>query len=559
MKKIGLWGLLMCTTLLSAMPEIYFTYPGWVRKALTFSFDDGVQADRKLVEIFNRYGMKGTFNVSAGRAGTKTKSGISFLALSEYAELYKGHEVASHGLHHLAMAKLAPAEIETEIQNDLVALEGVVGYPIRGFAYPYGQTSPEVRAALQKYGIVYARGTGETGTFYEEKDPLYWVMTGHSFDQLPGIAEKYRDYNGWGGVLSVCSIWGHSYEFDDAKNWDVIENFCKTLAHRPDIWYATNIEIVDYMAACRKLQVSVDGKMFVNPTAIPIYLWIDGKNVVVEPKKDLVIEPVAGIVYPAGTYPVFPGGRTKALTFSYDDGFKASDAKLTELFNRYQLKGTFNINSKRDVDYAIYRGHEVATHGFRHGCYQVNPKESILFDLYSDRAMLEKKLGCIVRGNAWPNGATWSDFSAARDVYRACNIAYSRSTPNRTDDFTLPVDWLAWGPTAHHVKNGDIQEIGKRFLATEKVPALCEIWGHSWEFDRSNNWEVMEEFAKLMAHRPEIWYATNIEIYDYWQAVESLQWSCDRTFVRNMSATTVYYVVNGKLYAFKPGTTTSLR
>ncbi|MCQ2352918.1 MAG: polysaccharide deacetylase family protein [Victivallaceae bacterium] len=554
MKKTLSGVLLVCASFLSAMPEIYFTYPGWVRKAVTFSFDDGVQADRKLVEIFNRYGMKGTFNVSAGRAGSKK----NFLKLEEYAGLYQGHEIASHGFHHLAMAKLSPEEIDREITQDLAALEKVAGYPVRGFAYPFGQTSPEVRAALKKHGIVYARGTGETGKFFEEKDPFYWVMTGHNFAQLSAIAEKYRDYNGWGGVLSVCSIWGHSYEFDDAQNWEVIENFCKTLAHRPDIWYATNIEIVDYMAACRKLQVSVDGKILVNPTAIPVYLWIDGKNVLVEPKKERQLPLVSGIAYPNGSYPVFPGGRTKALTFSYDDGFEC-DRKLVDIFDRYQLKGTFNVNTKRKIDYSIYRNHEVATHGFRHGCYQLNPKESILLDIYHDRSVIEPQVGYIVRGNAWPNGARWSDFPAAREVYRACNIVYSRATHNANLNFDLPQDdWLAWAPTAHHINDGNLQEIGKRFLATEKVPALCTIWGHSFEFDRANNWDVMEKFAALMAHRPEIWYATNIEIYDYMQAVKSLQWSCDRTFCRNMSATTVFYVVNGKLYVFKPGTTTSI-
>lgn len=36
------------------------------RKALTFSYDDGIEQDRKLVEIFNRYGMKATFNLNTG-------------------------------------------------------------------------------------------------------------------------------------------------------------------------------------------------------------------------------------------------------------------------------------------------------------------------------------------------------------------------------------------------------------------------------------------------------------------------------------------------------------
>ena len=46
-----------------------FLYPGWKKKALTFSYDDGQIYDRRLVEIFNRYGLKGTFHLNSGTVG----------------------------------------------------------------------------------------------------------------------------------------------------------------------------------------------------------------------------------------------------------------------------------------------------------------------------------------------------------------------------------------------------------------------------------------------------------------------------------------------------------
>lgn len=36
------------------------------KKAVTFSFDDGVTQDIRLIEIFNKYGLKGTFNLNSG-------------------------------------------------------------------------------------------------------------------------------------------------------------------------------------------------------------------------------------------------------------------------------------------------------------------------------------------------------------------------------------------------------------------------------------------------------------------------------------------------------------
>ena len=41
------------------------------KKAITFSFDDGVTQDIRLIEILNRYGLKGTFNINSCLLGLK--------------------------------------------------------------------------------------------------------------------------------------------------------------------------------------------------------------------------------------------------------------------------------------------------------------------------------------------------------------------------------------------------------------------------------------------------------------------------------------------------------
>ena len=40
----------------------------------------------------------------------------------------------------------------------------------------------------------------------------------------------------------------------------------------------------------------------------------------------------------------FPGGKTKALTLSYDDGCK-QDIRFSKIVTKYGLKCTFNLNS----------------------------------------------------------------------------------------------------------------------------------------------------------------------------------------------------------------------
>ncbi len=535
--------------------NIHFTYPGWKYKALTFSYDDGIVADRKLVEIFNRYGMKATFNVSAGRAGTKD----SFLKLDEYAEVYRGHEIASHGFQHRNMCQLTDAELESEIREDLIALEKITGYPVRGFAYPYGAYDERVKSMLAKYGIIYARTTNPAGKrLVPVYDPLEFNAQTHHRGDLPALAKKYRDYQGWGGVLTMCTVWGHSYEFDRQNNWEVIENFCKEMANRPDIWYATNGEIFGYLEACRQVRTTLDGSVLINPTATTIYLCVDGKQLTLPPT---TVEPVAvapAADLPAGTYPLFPGARRKALTFSYDDGNDpVSDARLIKIFNDHHFKGTFNVNGKRDIDYSIYNGHEVATHGFTHALYRTIPLDRIISDIYRDRDTIESQVHYPVRGHAYPSGnAAISPESIA--VLKGVGIVYARGTDVRAaGDFSMPAteaEWMHWKQTAHH-SEVDLMALGKAFKERKDAPLLCAIWGHSWEFARKNNWETIEQFADLMANDPDIWYATNIEIYDYWQAVQKLQWSIDRSFVHNPSATPVYYCVEGKAYLIPAGET----
>ena len=50
------------------------------------------------------------------------------------------------------------------------------------------------------------------------------------------------------------------------------------------------------------------------------------------------------------TYNYYPGGKTKALTMSFDDG-RIFDRDLIIMFNKYGIKGTFHLISSRiDTD-----------------------------------------------------------------------------------------------------------------------------------------------------------------------------------------------------------------
>lgn len=217
-------------------------------KALTFSYDDGVQADKRLLDIFNRYGMKGTFNISSAllssdKGWNEWQRGlrVTYIDAAEVPKLYCGHEIAVHTAHHLDLTTLDAAALKEEVADDKAALEKLMGYDVVGMAYPYGTYNDAVVAAAKNAGIRYARTIQACRDFSLPTDPLRWNHTcHHNHEGLFDLAEKFL--NSTPDTPQLFAVWGHSYEFDVDENWDRIERFCAMLSHRDDIAYVTNRE-----------------------------------------------------------------------------------------------------------------------------------------------------------------------------------------------------------------------------------------------------------------------------------------------------------------------------
>ncbi len=273
----------------------------------------------------------------------------------------------------------------------------------------------------------------------------------------------------------------------------------------------------------------------------------------------------------------YPGGKAKAVTFSYDDGV-VQDKRLAEIFYKYGLKATFNFNSEkmRSVcfskdeikEYFLSKGHEIAIHGANHRANgNLRPIEGIR-DVLDCRLELEEKCDCIIRGMAYPDSGitlmgNFGNYEQIKYYLSELDIAYSRTLGGDNDSFLLPQDFHAWMPTTHH-NNPQIMEYIDKFLNLDisdkayhatRVSRLLYIWGHSYEFDRNNNWEHIEEVCRRLAHNDQIWYATNIEIYDYVQAYKSLRYSANGCKVYNPTLYTIWLDVDSKLYSIKSGET----
>lgn len=268
----------------------------------------------------------------------------------------------------------------------------------------------------------------------------------------------------------------------------------------------------------------------------------------------------------------YPGFLSKAVTLSYDDG-NAADKRLAEIMVKYGIAGTFNVGTlpeesgtgklSKSEACEIYsqQGIEVAVHGARHLTWtEVEPAVAAR-DVMANREDLEKTFGKIVNGCAYPNGA-YND--TVVDILRNSGIKYARTVIS-TEDFKLPTDWLRLPATCHH-DNPRLFELVDKFLAIENQPyfwrnkpRLFYLWGHSYEFDRNNNWSVIEEFCKKIGGKDDIWYATNGEIYDYTLAFQRLVFSVDLSYVENPSAIDVYINVLNKEIVVPAGKTVEIK
>lgn len=264
-------------------------------------------------------------------------------------------------------------------------------------------------------------------------------------------------------------------------------------------------------------------------------------------------------------YNCFPGGKAKALTMSYDDG-KQQDKRLLDIFNKYGIKGTFNLNyglmeQKERLDReqiaSLYSGHEIATHTMTHPTISRCPLTCVAQEILEDRKGLEKLAGYVVRGHAYPNGSYNKEIE---ELFSGLGIAYGRVV-EAGEGFELPENFMEWHPTCHH-NHPELMKLGKIFAEFSKKQylKLMYVWGHSYEFDNDDNWEVMERFCEMMGNREDIWYATNIEIFDCIQVMKRLQFTADGACVYNPSAASAWLAVEDhRIVEVKGGAYVDLR
>lgn len=274
-------------------------FPGGKSKAFTLSYDDGVVQDRRLAELFRRYGMKCSFNLGSGilgheeiaRVPGRKELDVSKVSEEEVKDVYRTHEIAGHGLYHSSLDSVGTPLAMYEIIEDKRRLEELSGKPLKMFAYPFGRYNDEVVQMLSLAGYQGARTVHSTHKFDVPQDFLRWDPTCHHDDsELMALARQFVE--GFSFDAMLFYVWGHAYEFDGNDNWERIEELVTFISQHADkIWFATNGEIIDYVNAYRRLEYSADGLTIYNPSALDVTIRTAWENVTLPAGQVTRLEP----------------------------------------------------------------------------------------------------------------------------------------------------------------------------------------------------------------------------------------------------------------------------
>ena len=265
-------------------------YPGGKAKAFNTSYDDGVLQDLRFVQMLNRSGLKGTFNLNSALMQQEFEwvheSGMTVKRLSADAarKLYQGHEVASHTSTHPYMHDLTEAQILSEMWSDRYHLEKLLGQEVSGFAVPFTYYSPLIAACAENVGFEYARISEETNCYIPPEDYYWW--RGGKFHWDGDLDDYVEGFLATDEELALCQIVGHSYDLDVMRMWDKMERIFEKIQNAADVLPMTNIELVRYLKAMRKTVIT--GSTLRNTSSVDLWFEIDGKITVVHPGEEIL-------------------------------------------------------------------------------------------------------------------------------------------------------------------------------------------------------------------------------------------------------------------------------
>lgn len=261
-------------------------YPEGRKKAFNITYDDGIMQDLRFVELMNRYGLKGTFNLNSElmRTGfTWTHPNgmeVKRLPADTARWLYRGHEVASHTRTHPYMHELSEDEILDQLGRDKADLEEMLGVEVAGFAVPFDYYSPMIADCARRCGFEYARMSEFSHSYTPCRD--YWFWQTGFYHLQPGLEDFVNGFLERPQELVVCQIVGHSYDLDAENLWGTMEEILRRVSREESVWSCTNLELVRYLKAMDRAEIT--GDTVHNHSDTELWFEVNGEPVCVPPE-----------------------------------------------------------------------------------------------------------------------------------------------------------------------------------------------------------------------------------------------------------------------------------
>ena len=234
------------------MGEWIMSFNG-LNKAITFSYDDGVTQDIRLIELLNKYNLKCTFNINSELLSQKgilirndNKISHYKINVDDVKYVYDGHEIAAHTLTHPNLTECDIQEIVRQVETDRLNLSELAGYEVIGMAYPCGGVNNGVADIIKKNtGIKYSRTVTQNESFDLQDNLFRFNPTVYhlDFENMMRLGQKFIELKT--ETPKIFYIWGHSYEMDfESDYWIKLEEFFKYISNKEDIFYGTNKEVL---------------------------------------------------------------------------------------------------------------------------------------------------------------------------------------------------------------------------------------------------------------------------------------------------------------------------
>ena len=257
-------------------------------------------------------------------------------------------------------------------------------------------------------------------------------------------------------------------------------------------------------------------------------------------------------------------GKAKAFNVTYDDGV-LQDIRFVELLNKYNLKGTFNLNSglmenefewthetgcvikrlSKERALPLYTGHEIASHTLTHPFMEGKTETEILYELKEDKKNLEKLFGMEMKGFAVPFDY-YSEF--IESCVKKIGFEYARISEESLS-FKPQTDYHRWKATVFHLDDS-LEKLTQDFINTDEELALFQIVGHSYDLDTENSWDKIENVFQRISLQQDVLPMTTIEIIDYLKAMDEVE--ITKNHIVNNSEHTLWFLVNGTICMAEP-------